>query len=554
MSKLSDIFDLRKRAELGLNFLNNNVDKNREFLPYFSTMFKNDPAEARHDWPDFGDLTGRYVESFVMARKMLNIDQAGEVELSLRKLLLSYFDEGDGLSYRPKPEKPYYSTIFRRDYGDHVAEGFDQARVLWALLAWYGETGDSHIKERIEEMVAGLERVMIKREDSGYYDRTTIEPGFVVDQSANPMPHQFYFCGTQIHPLIECYNLLGLEQALELAQRLANYIAYQSDYFVQDGGWNCPGGAGFESAEMDGHTHSRCATIAGMAMVGAVTGKLELVEKMERCYRWFYKKHCSSFGWSPEFLGRFGSEAEGSETCAIMDQINCALVFGQLGYAGYYEHAERMARNQLIENQLTDTTIVRNTVERQDTELSCFHNVADMVRGGFAGWAGPNDFIGNCEHHYCLMNCCGPAGVRALYDIWNNIYSIKEGDIYLNILMDKEDDNLIIKNSQPAEGLLSVTAKIPGTIYIPDRSWLDRQSVKISVNDTDVDGEFSDGYIRIDRVSAGDNILVKYKLIDIHEDVHTNGRDYKVIWRGDTVVEIEPSGKIMPLYHGRRSV
>ena len=135
-------FSIPAKVTLGLNFLNNNVDKNRGFLPYFFTDFKNDPAESMHDWPDFGDLTGRYVEAFSKARNLLGITSPGEVEVGLRDLLMSYFDSGDGLSYRPKPEKPYFSWIFQRMYDEHIAEGFDQSRVLWGLLGWCLDTGD----------------------------------------------------------------------------------------------------------------------------------------------------------------------------------------------------------------------------------------------------------------------------------------------------------------------------------------------------------------------------------------------------------------------------
>ena len=71
------------------------------------------------------------------------------------------------------------------------------------------------------------------------------------------------------------------------------------------------------------------------------------------------------------------------------------FAFTEAGCREYYEQAERVARNQLMENQLLDTKLFKETIDKPDTDLSCFHGVADMVRGGFAGWAGPNDFIGN---------------------------------------------------------------------------------------------------------------------------------------------------------------
>ncbi|HBG26082.1 MAG: hypothetical protein A2Y10_00380 [Planctomycetes bacterium GWF2_41_51] len=549
---MENYFDLINRVKLGLNFLNNNLDERKGCLPYFVTIFKRDPAEARHDWPDFGDLTSRYIEAFIKAREMIPDLEYSKTELGLRKLFNSYFSEGDGLSYRPKPEKPYYSTIFKRDYDAHVAEGFDQARVLWALLAWYEESNDSQVYTRIVELVNGLDRILIKKEDYGYYDRSTIIPGIVIDPDAAPMPHQYYFCGTQIHPLIEAYRKLKIEKALDIALRLTNYIVYHSDYFLTDGSWNCTKGAGFESAEIDGHTHSRFAVIAGITTVGVVTGKKDLIVVMKRAYDWFIQNHCSSFGWSPEFLGRFGDENEGCETCTIMDQINCCFAFTEAGYIEYYKAAERVCRNQLFENQMLDTHLVRNSIEKPDTELSCFHNVASMVRGGFAGWAAPNDFIGNCDHHYCLMNCCGPAGIRAIHDVWNNIYTVRGTDVFVNIYMDRTGHELIIKNHQPQNDTIEITVKSQCNLHLAVRSWFNPK-ISITVNGKNQKFVVASDYLKINRVSAASKVILTTQLENIPETCHVNGRNYEVTWKGDTVIAIDPPGKYMPFYTNRRS-
>ena len=49
------------------NYLDNMVDK--DGLPYFN-IFWTDPAEAAHDWPDFGDVTSRQLQAAIMARHL----------------------------------------------------------------------------------------------------------------------------------------------------------------------------------------------------------------------------------------------------------------------------------------------------------------------------------------------------------------------------------------------------------------------------------------------------------------------------------------------------
>lgn len=548
-------FDLRSRVRLGLNFLNNNVDADRDCLPYFVTIFKNDPAEARHDWPDFGDLTSRYVEAFVYVRKMLGGLEYGLPELKLRELFLSYFSEGDGLSYRPKYDKPYYSTISRKEYNEHVAEGFDQARVLWALLAWYDESKDKALLKRMSELASGISNVLVRKDDYGYFDRSTWTPGLKVDQNAEPMPHQFYFMGTQINPLVQYYKLSGDETALDIAKRLTNYIIYHTDYFGSNGQWNVDLElSGFEG-EVDGHSHSRLGTLAGFAALGNLLGENNFIGKAKQCYDWFYDEHCSSFGWSPEFVGRYGDENEGFETCVLMDQIICALELCKAGYYEYYEQIEKFARNQLMEAQLTDLSLFKSSVPKEKTWLSTFDNVGQMVLGGFVGWGAPNDFIGNCDHHYCLMNCCGPAGIRAMYDVWANIYSLADDHVCVNIFMDIEDENLSLKNMQPEEGLFRIKASGDLSLKLKRRSWMDVDNIEIMAGVEKIAFDVDDEYITICASEhCGREILVAQYLPEQEEKVFVNGREYDVVWKGDTVIDISPEGKFMPLYANRRLV
>lgn len=550
--------DLKARVRLGLNFLNNNVDKERGFLPYFTTIFKTNPAEARHDWPDFGDLTSRYVEAFIYARKMLGGLEYSEAELKLRELLISYFSEADGLSYRPKFDKPYYSTISRKDYNENVAEGFDQARVLWGLLAWYDESKELSLLGRIEKMVDGLSNVLVRKDDYGYFDRSAWTPGLEVAAYAEPMPHQFYFMGTQINPLVRYYHISGNEVALDIAQRLTNYILYQTDYFGADGSWivdikksDVNGEVNFEG-EVDGHSHSRLGTIAGIVALGRAIDNRELVEKAKRCYDWFYDEHCSSFGWSPEFIGRYGDADEGFETCVLMDQIAAALELCDAGYAEYYEQIEKFARNQLMEAQLTDISLFKSDVPKDKNWLSTFDNVGEMVFGGFVGWGAPNDFIGNCNHHYCLMNCCGPAGIRAMFDVWSNIYTIDKDVITVNVFMDFEDENIVIKNNQIEGGGISILVKNEYALRLRRRSWMNVDGMEINSGVLNVPFVIDSDCINI---SADDcycrQMGITQYLPQENEHVFVNGRDYDVVWMGDTVVEIEPQGEFMPLYKNR---
>ena len=122
------------------NYLDNMVDK--DGLPYFD-VFWTDPAEAAHDWPDFGDVTSRQLQGAIMARHLAGREARNE-KLWLRNLL-SYLDPETGLIVRPK-------TSFTK----HAASPGDQALTLYALVTAYADTKDPVVRRAICKLVDHL--------------------------------------------------------------------------------------------------------------------------------------------------------------------------------------------------------------------------------------------------------------------------------------------------------------------------------------------------------------------------------------------------------------
>ena len=60
-------FSFESVAAKSCNYLERLVDERG--IPYFN-VFWTDPAEAAHDWPDFGDVMSRQLQGAVMMRRM----------------------------------------------------------------------------------------------------------------------------------------------------------------------------------------------------------------------------------------------------------------------------------------------------------------------------------------------------------------------------------------------------------------------------------------------------------------------------------------------------
>ncbi len=120
---------LEREARASYNYLERLVDPATGYT-YFD-VFRTDPAEAVHDWPDFLDVPGRSAESCVLLRHMTGHAVATEEAFWRR---ITALQEDDGLFYRP--ETPITRACV------HIEE---QALVMNALVARVIEIGRAHV-------------------------------------------------------------------------------------------------------------------------------------------------------------------------------------------------------------------------------------------------------------------------------------------------------------------------------------------------------------------------------------------------------------------------
>lgn len=532
--------DLQYHARLGLNHLTRNVDPERGYEPYFTTFLLTDPPEARHANWDFGDITGRFVDALILARQMTEDTRGQEVEEALRKLLLSTFSEGDGLSYRP--DTPW---------SDHEADVFDQSSTLLALVSWYLLERDEKIKHYIDRMVEGLWRIAKKEDDYCYYEYVTYLPngkeGSHKDnwEKADPCHHG----GRLILPLARYFEETKDKNTRQLIEYLVNFIVYHSGVFGEDGSFQ-------------GHFHSRAATVAGILRFALNTDQQGLIDWSKKIYDWA-KNQGLGIGWFPEFLGKDPAEQSITcETCIITDMIHVAMKLTQAGYTNYWEDVERYTRNHLIESQLRDVSWVVQTKQRQDTAISSFTNVPERAKGGFAGWSKPNDFIGEKRYpeyirqrishleQRTMMNCCSPAGVRGLFLVWNNTIQKKNQTVYVNLSLNRDSEWVRVLSYLPYKGEVQIYMHEALSLNVRIPSWVDRDKVKVYLGNKECTPtwETNKEYIKVDSLQKDGKVTIIYPMRKTTEQTEASGQQYTLSWQGNTVVRISPGGQVYPLY------
>ena len=469
-----------------------------------------------HGW-GYGDVTGRMVEAFVLARAVIGRTVPYSEEEHIRAFLESHFGD-DGLSWRP--ETPYRKR---------AAHMFDQSSVLLGLAVWYEESEDQDVLMRIEKLVNGLTRAAEWEGDWCRYPLEVLSPdGWCRDydefRNGKPTPHAdpCHEGGRQITGLVTCFELTGYEPALWLAEGLTRFVIGHSGVFEGDGSYL------ERSSRARGHVHSRLGTALGVLRLGILRGDEAWLKWAKQVFDWSMDRVASSFGWVSE---RAHGPEGGSETCAIADALEIAVTLAGQGFPECWDVAERIVRNHLVESQCPET-------------------------GGFSGHTMPNDYCwrhtstGEIEHH--VGGCCSPAGIRGLWLAWVRCVTRSGNTVTVNFPWDRESKWVEIRSGLPEDGILRIRMKDPRMLRVRLPGWVTRGNATVMLNDGEASPKWEGDYACFEGLRPGDEVALRFPVAERREKESFMGFDFDVAWRGNTVVEIAPGGRDEPLYRGRR--
>ena len=551
--------DLFGPARLAFNYFLGHVDR-RTGRPFMWTYLLTDPPKLAHDAWDTVEELGRYLEALVPLRVMTASDEGRDLELALRDKLVAQQKE-DGLIYRPQTS-----------YSAHVADVYDQGSAMLGLAACCLAADDPVCAEAIDRDVATLsELARWDGDDYARFDHVAVQDGRPlarydgqVLETDNPEAPDAVWLGRLIRPLFQYARTSGREEPLALARALSRDIALRSGGYGEDGSFS-RAREGEDAVWTVGHFHSRTNTVAGILRLARHTGDDDLLEWGERVFRWALA-HGTRFGWYPEFIGRRDIETEGCETCGVVDMLDAAIALAKSGRDDCWEIADRIWRNQVLENQLRDISWVRSTRTLPDTETESFDGVPERARGGFAGWSGPNDLISDFrdpyfsaldptqDHRRSLMGCCASSGAKGLYLAWHEALTSTEGGVSVNLPVSRDSDKATVRCREPNEGRLEITMKHPGNLTVRVPGGPDRADVTVERDGTPVDVSWRGDFVELAGLDAGARVVVRYPLEEHTETVTVGGRDfttpvdYRVTWRGNTVIAVDPPGRHCPLY------
>ncbi|MDD2375008.1 MAG: hypothetical protein PHQ55_07890 [Eubacteriales bacterium] len=555
LNAIPDTLNLADRAYISLNAMIGVADEDKNYIPFFSGYFASEPAWMSHGNWDYGSSHGRLIDSMALVRAMTGTEDGLFIEGKYKENFLSFFHE-NGLSYRENTFTEEFIKSCDAPF-QRSASMIDQRSVILGLTTWFLDTQDELAKAYADRHVAALKRIARKERESWYYPASEYTekgwPSFdAVVTRLCPDPCAMW--GRQVNPLIRYYQHTGNNDALELCENFAANIVYRSGAFGEDGSWNA--GLGYRN----GHFHTRMGTLAALARFAEYTSDLKLLNWVKKCYDWGLGK-CTTFGWTPGDLEDQGYE---HETCTLVDAIGTAISLARAGFTEYWGVAERFLRNQLTEAQLIDTSWISQSDSKENDipGEKTYYQVADRLRGAFAGYSAPNDFVYSGQkgrgHIMDVQTCCVASGARGLYNGWLHIVTEERDRVYVNMLLNRKSEQVEVRSFLPHEGRVDVIAAkdiAELCIRIPEHVPYGAVTVKrvIDGNEVEISGRnlpwIKKCFVKLQNVRCDEIVSISFEVAK-RKTVETAVDDsFEVEWAGDTVINIAPAGIYYPLYN-----
>jgi hypothetical protein len=542
--RVPDTYELQDAARLASMSMLARLDRQRSGQPFFKIYPYADPPRAEHEKWDDGDMSGRYVEALILARRMTGIPMDDR-----ERLLLSYlsnlFDPADGLCYtRETAWTPRRVCIF------------SQSSAMLGLLEWHAQTGSPEAQRLLDRQVSGLMRIAIDRGQYAYFPKYEYDgKEFIDDPQGKDAPT--WYGGRLILPLVEYWKLTGRDDVKAFIEKLTRYSIEISQGIKSDGevvgtGWW-------------GHLHSTMDMAAGIVEFSRLSGRPEWIGWARRLYDWIGHTHANRCGWVAD-----ASNSSICESCAIASRIRLGLALYRAGAADPFGEIDRYLRNQLLENQFVDLSFLPPLKpETPRTDRTTYAGIDRMIRGTFQCWATANDLIGYSE----IEGCGAGGGVQGISLAWNSQAEWREVDgtkeLRVHLLFNRrmrgpgtEPVALELWSELPYRGLVTMRAHQAIerlAVRLPDGTDLSAVRVRRQVPEETVTKRrhaeaplaIVDHYAIISAVRPSELITLSFPLKEYETTEHARTNSYRVQWKGSAVLALEPPGPKVPLYAKR---
>ena len=559
--EVPDTLDLAERCRLGLHGLAGQTDPNCYYQMWFRVVYASQQPHMSHNASD-ANCTPKFAESFPLLRAACGSKEYLEVETRQMENLLDSIGREDGLFYNVwKPDRPWHLLYHPGSYAekqeDYAWVG-GAGRMMRAMMTWRERDGDGRRwDDRLRAMARGLAKIAVYRDDYAYYPDGgfgiqfsyprsgwlhTREPqsdvesreGSVVDSLGHP-----------IYGLARWYMLSGDKEALELARKLTNFATLPK---MWGGLAEEIGVKGAEQGHFHSHNHGHMAGLRGILEYARAANDQRVMEFVRRSYEHMRTYMIPGIGWFPSNGIGDGAWCQ-AEACNLGDQVALGIRLSDLRMGDYWEDVDALARNLLIEQQLTDAEKLRAVAAAapkrcdgpQWPNQETTENMPERIVGIFASGA-----AANCLPAGGIMGCCSGNATQGLYFAWEGALR-EDGDAaQVNLLINRASRLADVDSYLPYEGQVVIHNKRARRVSVRILSWIDRRELRVTVSGQSRPLRWVGNYLVVDDLKPTDSIVLTFPVLEsrasytAHHRVWRRERVFTYKFRGSTVTEVNP--------------
>ncbi len=576
-----DTLDLAERAKLCIHALTSITDPNADMEVYWLASFHRNPPVMQHDFNDWVANVEGLKEALPLLRIATGSSENEHVDPIWMQMALKKIGP-DGLVYIPLKGRPWtyislpksYVTPFWKTDGSstpglpteaaQVTDPTACQRMLGTMTLYYLRDKNPMWKATIEKMISRLTALAVDKGDYAYWPRGGLEPFGRYGDNA-PMPTGFRGEETNarvIMGLAQYYQATGYDPARVLAAKLSNYLQFHAGYYQPDGPWlfGDPEREWWtarwhiENVKNGGHGHAHGIGLLSVMEHAAAVGDQELIEFVRGGYEWAKANSAPIIGFFPE---AFVPDYPRCEADTIADMLSLAIKLTLAGAGDYWDDADRWTRNHFSESQIVDPSWIYRAASKLPPTPVAFNETADHVPersvGAFAGWSAPNDFniYDAKDFPHSIQHCCTGNMGRTLYYIWEHMVQHQQGELRVNLLMNRASEWADIYSHIPYQGKVEVKVRQPlRNVLVRMPEWVVAKAPGLTAeaNGRALAFHWEGRYLNLGSAKPGDIVAVNFPIPRRQTRVTIGGVDYTLDIKGNTVIDIDPPGQNGPLY------
>lgn len=200
--------------------------------------------------------------------------------------------------------------------------------------------------------------------------------------------------------------------------------------------------------------------------------------------------------------------------------------------------------------------------ERHTREVE--HRFAEAVRAaermtgqqmgacGFPDWVNalPSDLDPDLPGIH-MQGCCADATLRGAHAIWAETVTGDKREARVNLAVNRRSSLVDVISCLPHRGEVNLVVHEARKVLVRIPGWAPRAEVRAYRMRTSVPVIWEGDYVVFDRARSGQHLTVTYplRIAEIKETVGSlDGTEYRQRWRGNTIVDIDPPGKWIPMF------